>query len=77
MLMANQRDLIKEYITYLQVEKGLARHTLEQLWQRSQAAGTMASKTGLEAANLTRQICENGSRSFHAKGWRLRRSRVQ
>ena len=24
-----QRDLVKEYLTYIQVEKGLARHTLQ------------------------------------------------
>ncbi|MDQ1729278.1 MAG: hypothetical protein QOD33_1403, partial [Pyrinomonadaceae bacterium] len=27
--MSVPRDLIREYLTYLQVEKGLARHTLE------------------------------------------------
>src|SRR5918994_1544305 len=27
--MSTERDLIKEYLTYIQVEKGLARHTLE------------------------------------------------
>lgn len=52
--MANHRDLIKEYITYLQVEKGLARHTLESYGRDLKRLERWASKTGLEAANLTR-----------------------
>jgi len=49
-----QRDFINEYITYLQVEKGLARHTLESyrrdLWHLEQ----QAAKARKPVAELTR-----------------------
>jgi len=48
------RDLIKEYLTYLQVEKGLARHTLESYGRDLKRLERWASKTGNEVANLTR-----------------------
>lgn len=49
-----QRDLIKEYITYLQVEKGLARHTLESYGRDLKRLERWAGKTGGEVAALTR-----------------------
>jgi len=52
--MANQRDLIKEYITYIQVEKGLARHTLESYERDLKRLERWASKTGSEVGSLTR-----------------------
>lgn len=48
------RDLIKEYLTYLQVEKGLARHTLESYGRDLRRLDRWATKTGSEVANLTR-----------------------
>ncbi|HVQ37677.1 MAG TPA: tyrosine-type recombinase/integrase, partial [Pyrinomonadaceae bacterium] len=48
------RDLIKEYITYLQVEKGLARHTLESYGRDLKRLDRWASKKGLEVSQLTR-----------------------
>lgn len=48
------RDLIKEYITYLQVEKGLARHTLENYGRDLRRLDRWANKAGSEVANLTR-----------------------
>ena len=53
--MANQRDLIKEYITYLQVEKGLARHTLESYGRDLARLDRWANKTtSRSAADLAR-----------------------
>ncbi len=50
-----QRDLIKEYITYLQVEKGLARHTLESYGRDLARLEQWANKaTAKPAADLTR-----------------------
>ena len=40
-----QRDLIKEYLTYIQVEKGLARHTLESYGRDLARLDRWASKT--------------------------------
>ena len=48
------RDLIKEYITYLQVEKGLARHTLESYARDLRRLDRWANKASSEVANLTR-----------------------
>lgn len=53
--MANQRDLIKEYITYIQVEKGLARHTLESYASDLARLDRWAKKaTSKSAAELAR-----------------------
>jgi len=49
-----QRDLIKEYLTYIQVEKGLARRTLESYGSDLKRLDRWASKTGVEVANLSR-----------------------
>jgi integrase/recombinase XerD len=51
---STQRDLIKEYITYLQVEKGLARHTLESYRRDLRRLDCWANKAGSEVADLTR-----------------------
>lgn len=52
---SQQRDLIKEYITYLQVEKGLARHTLESYGRDLARLERWATKTTAKpAAELTR-----------------------
>ena len=50
----SQRDLIKEYLTYIQVEKGLARNTLESYARDLARLDRWASKTGKSAAALTR-----------------------
>ena len=49
-----QRDLIKEYLTYIQVEKGLARRTLESYGSDLKRLERWANKTGGEVAGLTR-----------------------
>jgi integrase/recombinase XerD len=49
-----QRDLVKEYLTYIQVEKGLARHTLESYARDLARLDLWASKSGKAVAELTR-----------------------
>jgi integrase/recombinase XerD len=49
-----QRDLVKEYLTYIQVEKGLARHTLDSYRRDLTRLDRWAGKTGKSAAELTR-----------------------
>ncbi len=48
------RDLIKEYITYIQVEKGLARHTLDSYAGDLARLDRWAGKSGKTAAELSR-----------------------
>ena len=50
----HQRDFIKEYITYLQVEKGLARHTLESYRRDLERLDRVATKLGQPVSDLTR-----------------------
>ena len=49
-----QRDLVKEYLTYIQVEKGLARHTLESYQRDLARLERWAGKTGRHVVDLTR-----------------------
>ena len=49
-----QRDLVKEYLTYIQVEKGLARHTLDSYARDLARLDRWASKSGKSVAALTR-----------------------
>jgi integrase/recombinase XerD len=49
-----QRDFIKDHLTYLQVEKGLARHTLESYRRDLARLDRWADKTGKPVADLTR-----------------------
>jgi integrase/recombinase XerD len=49
-----QRDLIKEFLAYIQVEKGLARHTLESYARDLKRLETWASKAGKSVTELTR-----------------------
>jgi len=49
-----QRDFIKDHLTYLQVEKGLARHTLESYRRDLARLDRWASKAGKAVAELTR-----------------------
>ncbi|HEY0431445.1 MAG TPA: site-specific tyrosine recombinase XerD [Pyrinomonadaceae bacterium] len=50
----SQRDLVKEYLTYIQVEKGLARHTLESYRSDLARLDRWAGKTNKSIADLTR-----------------------
>ena len=49
-----ERDLRKEFLTYIQVEKGLARHTLESYERDLTRLQEWASGTGKQIAELTR-----------------------
>ena len=49
-----QRDFIKDHLTYLQVEKGLARHTLDSYRRDLTRLDRWASKSGKPVADLTR-----------------------
>ena len=49
-----QRDLVKEYLTYIQVEKGLARHTLQSYRRDLVQLDRFALKVGKPLAELTR-----------------------
>ena len=50
----SQRDFIKDHLTYLQVEKGLARHTLESYRRDLARLDRWAGKAGKPVADLTR-----------------------
>src|SRR6267142_1997354 len=50
----NQRDLVKEYLTYIQVEKGLARHTFDSYRRDLARLDRWAGKCGKPVAGLTR-----------------------
>jgi integrase/recombinase XerD len=49
-----QRDLVKEFLVYIQVEKGLARHTLESYGRDLRRLETWATKSGKYVSDLTR-----------------------
>jgi integrase/recombinase XerD len=49
-----QRDFVKDHLTYLQVEKGLARHTLESYARDLARLDLWAGKSGKPVAELTR-----------------------
>ena len=52
--MGVQRDFVKDHLTYLQVEKGLARHTLESYRRDLARLDRWAAKNGKPIAELTR-----------------------
>src|ERR1044072_6112282 len=52
--MESTREFVREYLTYLQVEKGLARHTLTSYRHDLKRLEAWASKAGKPAADLTR-----------------------
>ncbi len=49
-----ERDFIKEFLTYIQVEKGLARHTLESYQRDLERLQTWATSNGKQLSELTR-----------------------
>jgi integrase/recombinase XerD len=49
-----QRDLVKEFLAYIQVEKGLARHTLESYGRDLKRLELWAAKSGQPVQDLTR-----------------------
>jgi len=67
---STERDLIKEYLTYIQVEKDSRRHTLESYRRDLARLDRWSSKNGKSVAALHDRICGNGLRNFLAKAWR-------
>ena len=49
-----ERDFIKEFLTYIQVEKGLARHTLESYQRDLERLQTWATSNDKKLSELTR-----------------------
>ena len=49
-----QRDFIREFLTYIQVEKGLARHTLESYGRDLARLEQWSTKSGKTVVDLTR-----------------------
>lgn len=49
-----ERDFIKEFLTYIQVEKGLARHTLESYHRDLERLRTWSTANGKQVSELTR-----------------------
>jgi integrase/recombinase XerD len=54
-----QRDLVKEFLTYIQVEKGLARNTLESYRRDLNRLEQWAAKTKQPVSDLTRADLRN------------------
>jgi len=53
-MLAVERDFPKEFLTYLQVEKGLARHSLDSYRRDLDRLQTWSNKNGKQVADLTR-----------------------
>jgi len=53
-MFATERNLKKEFITFIQVEKGLARHTLESYTRDLARLHSWAAKTNKPVSNLSR-----------------------
>jgi integrase/recombinase XerD len=62
------RDFLKEFITYLQVEKGLARHTLESYRRDLDRLQTWANKNGEEVSELAREDLRKWIASLSREG---------
>jgi integrase/recombinase XerD len=53
-MIGTERNLTKEFITFIQVEKGLARHTLESYTRDLARLHSWAAKTNKPVSNLSR-----------------------
>ena len=62
------RDFIKEFITYIQVEKGLARHTLESYKRDLDRLQSWSSANGKQLAELTRSDLRKWIASLSREG---------
>ena len=62
------RDFIKEFLTYIQVEKGLARHTLESYQRDLDRLQTWATANGKATADLTRSDLRKWIASLSREG---------
>ena len=62
------RDFVKEFLTYLQVEKGLARHSLESYRRDLYRLQLWAQRCGKQIAELTRADLRNWIASLSREG---------
>ena len=67
-MLAVERDVLKEFLTYLQVEKGLARHTLESYRRDLDRLQTWANKNGKQVSDLTRRDLRKWIASLSREG---------
>ncbi len=66
--MSEPRDLIKEFLTYVQVEKGLARHTVLGYGQDLKRLKVWSAESGKSVEALTRQDLRNWIISLSREG---------
>jgi integrase/recombinase XerD len=66
--MNQQRDLTKEFLAYIQVEKGLARHTLESYARDLKRLEAWANKSGKSVDALTRSDLRKWIASLSREG---------
>ena len=64
----HHRDLVKEFLTYIQVEKGLARHTFESYGRDLKRLETWAGKSGKAVQDLTRHDLRSWIASLSREG---------
>jgi len=64
----HQRDLVKEFLTYIQVEKGLARHTLVSYANDLSRLNDWATKNGKSIIDLTRSDLRKWIASLSREG---------
>jgi integrase/recombinase XerD len=63
-----ERDFVKEYLTYIQVEKGLARHTLESYERDLARLQAWANTNGKHISELTRSDLRKWIASLSREG---------
>src|SRR5262252_499457 len=66
--MNGQRDLIKEFLAYIQVEKGLSRNTLESYARDLKRLEVFAARSGKPLLELTRQDLRSWIASLSREG---------
>ena len=66
--MTQQRDFIKEFLGYIQVEKGLARHTISSYGNDLKRLNAWAAKTGQAIEDLKRNDLRKWIMSLSREG---------
>jgi integrase/recombinase XerD len=66
--MTQERDLVKEFLTYVQVEKGLSRHTVSSYGHDLNRLKVWAAESGTCIENLTRQDLRKWIMSLSREG---------
>jgi len=67
-MVATERNLTKEFITFIQVEKGLARHTLESYTRDLARLHSWAARTNKPVSNLSRSDLRKWIASLSREG---------